>query len=1253
MGKTKKVVKIPSDKYEWKSPKYSKFADKNDKYKNITKIKEKLIKKTKNYAKSRSQNKWKRKERIINNYGTQRGGVYNIFKHWNNMYNFNKLIKNLNKEEKVIKTILGSYKAQANTFKGLAELKKNKSTDYILNLRKSIIIEISENSNKANFIKDHDLGMSENRRIKLLGEINKIDTKLIKQTPKFDKFNKKFVKDSKKFLKLVGKLSEGKLADFQATIQADKIHYDEIKSHSKEGLSKEDKRDFKRYKRHESDFKKILSLNEVYIQKNQSTVHEINEILDNATHYKEEIDINLEKQSSTKENLLKQWEKIYREIYVVLKRILDTINFTIEEMKKTSTLSDSMVAIVGSIYDFSKKKIPSYDSVLELRNKILIIFEFLDATKLNILEIKKNFLSEKLSSEVYIDSNQIEVAFETIYDILKEYQKVFTHIDRSQLGGSNAGATATSVGVVVADPTKLGAVVATPAVVSTATPAVVSATPAVVSTATPAVVSATPAVVSATPAVVAATPGVGIGTAATQGVGIGTAATPEVVVTAATPGVGIVDTKPIGVGTDATPKVGVGTSATPGILDTKPGVVTSKLPGESGGLAVTPGGLLPTHGIKYTNTNNTKNNSSSKILSKKIQNLQNAFTLKSHTIKIYPVFYEKSNSNEPNTFTNIIKNKNSNDTILFIYCSSLENFINNNNGKSNAIDNEFINEMNKYRKAYYISKSDKNNGSESSSRRSSVDSEYSNNSSSSLIQGGGSNDHGTEINNNEKIVSLCIPVFEKSKDVIEFQKIKNIDISPYRSINIKDIKTTDNVDYIIECAFINILNFIEENANKINKIYFLTTKDKIGGSSYNINLKGFNKHKTLTPEYYKNMNKLFDILINEIIKKNKENNVLIEPVWNNNGIQINEDIKDKNLESTIKLEDKNNIINAIKNITDKSELINKLNNFGLNGSEIVSDIEQKYGVSDVPQIIDIISNRKYLDQIKIITSSIDKNKDIAKPNKFDPLQNILQDIKALGATKDHKYLEKIKKMTTNCNDIKAIIDSILNSNFNKLASDVQALTMLLIELRAIEPNVINTKIKEPEKLATKFSWILEPVSIVSGNQQLSGSDALNKLIEKNKLASAKYKSYISVSSDEEDKLINELLRYSSSDKTHINSILRNSNIATKLMAPENIEKFLDSIKNKFDMNREHDRKELCNKYNSIHDFAGHTSVIENIFKQKYEKYECEKYKDKFDDKYKDGQNDQRYQKYRRSCESKGRTPKGYDKWKSTGRDDQC
>ena len=38
MGKTKKVVKNPSDKNNWKSPKYSKYADKNEKYKKFDKI---------------------------------------------------------------------------------------------------------------------------------------------------------------------------------------------------------------------------------------------------------------------------------------------------------------------------------------------------------------------------------------------------------------------------------------------------------------------------------------------------------------------------------------------------------------------------------------------------------------------------------------------------------------------------------------------------------------------------------------------------------------------------------------------------------------------------------------------------------------------------------------------------------------------------------------------------------------------------------------------------------------------------------------------------------------------------------------------------------------------------------------------------------------------------------------------------------------------------------------------------------------
>jgi gas vesicle protein len=136
-------------------------------------------------------------------------------------------------EEKVIKSVIGSYKTKLDTFKGLAEKKKVDTTNYILNRRQNIIIDVSKKTDTD--IREHMSGfkaeLNEYKEKQLLNNIKAIDKKISTEIPKFNKFFKKFKRDTESFKKLVNKLSEGELANFQATIQADKIKYDSLVVH--------------------------------------------------------------------------------------------------------------------------------------------------------------------------------------------------------------------------------------------------------------------------------------------------------------------------------------------------------------------------------------------------------------------------------------------------------------------------------------------------------------------------------------------------------------------------------------------------------------------------------------------------------------------------------------------------------------------------------------------------------------------------------------------------------------------------------------------------------------------------------------------------------------------------------------------------------------------------------------------------------------------------------------------------------------
>ena len=105
----------------------------------INKIHNKEIKKNK----TRKYNLSNQNEKNYFNIKTQKGGEFS-FKHFIKMNKFNKLIKKLQKEEINIKKELGSYKANAKIFKNLAENKRDKTTNYVLNKRQQIILDFAK-----------------------------------------------------------------------------------------------------------------------------------------------------------------------------------------------------------------------------------------------------------------------------------------------------------------------------------------------------------------------------------------------------------------------------------------------------------------------------------------------------------------------------------------------------------------------------------------------------------------------------------------------------------------------------------------------------------------------------------------------------------------------------------------------------------------------------------------------------------------------------------------------------------------------------------------------------------------------------------------------------------------------------------------------------------------------------------------------------------------------------------------------------
>ena len=279
-----------------------------------------------------------RTKKYHNNYEkhkkTQKAGFLGAIKHWNNMRQFNTFVKNLQNEERKVNKVMGSYNIVAQNFKDIAEDKRNKSTEYVLNKRQHKIIEFSKpedsnsNSNSDEYfnslMNSHDLEMIEQKDKKLEIEINQANKSIQKKIPNFIEDKKTLEKNTKKFRDIVEQISSGDLGNFQAKVKLLRKEYDVIASQSKGTLKSTHKKALKKYSRHKADYDKVVKIDDTYIQKQQELVHKINDLLKQGQFYLDQMDV-LDTKKNNIDNDIAKWEEIYTNIFELIKKILKSI----------------------------------------------------------------------------------------------------------------------------------------------------------------------------------------------------------------------------------------------------------------------------------------------------------------------------------------------------------------------------------------------------------------------------------------------------------------------------------------------------------------------------------------------------------------------------------------------------------------------------------------------------------------------------------------------------------------------------------------------------------------------------------------------------------------------------------------------------------------------------------------------------------------------------------------------------------------
>ena len=380
----------------------------------------------------------------------QNAGFLAAIKHWKNMRKFNNFVGELQKEERQAKNYLGSYKVIAIDFKNLAEDKRDKTTEYVLNRRQLKIIELiqpkdadinSTSQNNKNYLStlmsSHDLEMIEKKQNRLEIDINQANNSINKKLSEFIKDKIALDKNTKKFRDTVDKISSGELGNFQSKVKLLKKEYDAIAPQAKGTLKSVHKKALKKYLSHKADYEKVVKIDETYIQKQQELVHEINDLLSQGQFYIDQMDSLDTKREKVDTDIVK-WEEIYTKIYELIKKILDSIKKTKKIIEEIKQIELEINISIHPIAQTSPNKIIQQSSK-ELKNKqqeLENVIKYLDASAANINEVLGMLLNEKMASELYLDTTKIATAFLSTVSILENYKNIFKPIGKQQPGGA-------------------------------------------------------------------------------------------------------------------------------------------------------------------------------------------------------------------------------------------------------------------------------------------------------------------------------------------------------------------------------------------------------------------------------------------------------------------------------------------------------------------------------------------------------------------------------------------------------------------------------------------------------------------------------------------------------------------------------------------------------------------------------------------------------------------------------------------------
>ena len=423
-------------KYKLNSGSRNKITKKEERYK-IYKINyNKTNKTTKTNKRNTNKNvKFRLINGIQNEYNsnkhTQKGGFISYFKNLFQMFKFNKLVKQMNQADVKMAKDFENYKNQTKIIKDMADRTAAETTNYIINYRKQSILKILKKDrnvykkNQDTF--DRNIEQSEQKDTSIEKSIVQLDKELNKEMPNFNKLTKIFNINAEKFTAIVTKFSD--MSDYRTKINVKQAKH-AILVEDKEKLNKKYKSDIKEYEKNKSEFEKFTSFDDTYVENLNKKIQEIDDQIKTAQFYIDQFG-SLSKEKSAKTKLLKDWKKIYEDIYEEMNKIIYSVKTIGNNLDKLREIVDSIKFASAPIFqDYEHKRdITSLNDFFKdidnnkgdnsLKDLLAIIGK-------DIAQLRLEFIKETPASMISIDYNIGELGTNYISEKLRAYKDVMT-----------------------------------------------------------------------------------------------------------------------------------------------------------------------------------------------------------------------------------------------------------------------------------------------------------------------------------------------------------------------------------------------------------------------------------------------------------------------------------------------------------------------------------------------------------------------------------------------------------------------------------------------------------------------------------------------------------------------------------------------------------------------------------------------------------------------------------------------------------